>query len=85
MLAEAIRIQDVRLLAHVATAGAEINERFLPKPMFQEIRTLVKRAGGLGVATAHTGTILSALLDPEDPAIEKRVDILQRLGSSSGH
>ncbi len=84
MLAEAIRTQDVRLLAHVATASAAINEQFLPKPMFQEVCTLVKRIGGLGVAAAHSGTILSILLDPQDPALEKRIDILHRELSSLG-
>jgi uncharacterized protein involved in propanediol utilization len=69
--------QDIKLLGRVATASATINQEFLPKPLFPEIRTLADRAGALGVAVAHSGTVLSILLDPDDEILECKVDQLR--------
>jgi uncharacterized protein involved in propanediol utilization len=76
-LRRAIRHGDVQLLACVSSASAIINEEFLPKPMFKEIQTLTQHAGVLGVGVAHSGTVLSILLDPKDPLLEHRVDGLR--------
>lgn len=84
ILARAIRTQDIHLLAQVATASATINEEFLQKPMFKEISSVVDYVGGLGVAAAHSGTILSVLLDPQDPILERRIEVLQKELSALG-
>jgi uncharacterized protein involved in propanediol utilization len=68
----AIRKNDIRLLGRVATASACINEHFLPKPKFAEIRRIADLAGALGVGVAHSGTVLSVLLDPSDEFLEKK-------------
>jgi uncharacterized protein involved in propanediol utilization len=69
--------QDIHLLGRVATASANINQEFLPKPLFPEIRQLAERTGALGVAVAHSGTVLSILLDPADELLEFKVDQLR--------
>ena len=80
----AIRKNDIRLLGRVATASSCINEHFLPKPMFSEVRRIADLAGALGVAAAHSGTVLSILLDPADEFLEKKVDRIRADFSSLG-
>jgi uncharacterized protein involved in propanediol utilization len=75
-LRRAIRAQDKSLLGRVATASARVNERFLRKYLFDEILELSNRIGTLGIAVAHSGTVLSILLDPDDESVEHKVDIL---------
>jgi uncharacterized protein involved in propanediol utilization len=77
-LRRAIACRDVFLLGRVATASAVINQQFLPKPMFEEIRRLAECASALGVAVAHSGTVMSVLLDRSDPSLETKVEQLQR-------
>jgi uncharacterized protein involved in propanediol utilization len=76
-LRRAVRFGDIELLARVATASAVINQRYLCKPLFDEVKTLVRYAGALGVGVAHSGTVLSILLDPGDPRLEHKVDFLR--------
>ena len=73
-LRRAMKKQDVRLLGRVATASARINQEFLPKPMFREMNEIVRDVGALGVSVAHSGTVLSILLDPLDRLLEKKID-----------
>jgi uncharacterized protein involved in propanediol utilization len=73
----AIRTNDIELLGRVATASACINQEFLPKPMFHDIQQIVRHAGALGMAVAHSGTVLSILLDPDDPFLDVKVDELR--------
>jgi uncharacterized protein involved in propanediol utilization len=77
-LRRSILLQDVELLGRVATASAIINETFLPKPMFQEILCLVKKVGALGIAAAHSGTILGILLDPHDALLARKIEFLKK-------
>jgi uncharacterized protein involved in propanediol utilization len=73
----AIRAGDLATLGTVATASAAINQRFFPKPMFSEVCRLTNSFGALGVAAAHSGTVLSILLDPHDPLLEQKVEQLR--------
>lgn len=73
-LRRAVNHNDIRLLGRVATASANINQEFLPKPMFAEIRDIVQYVGALGIAVAHSGTVLSILLDPTDELLETKID-----------
>lgn len=77
-LRRAVLHQDVRLLGRVATASACINEEFLKKTMFQEIRKMAEHCGALGTAVAHSGTVLSILLDAADELLEAKIDRIQR-------
>jgi uncharacterized protein involved in propanediol utilization len=76
-LRRAIRNNDVELLGRVATASACINQEFLPKPIFNEIKQIAGHAGALGVSVAHSGTVASILLDPSDPFLEVKVEQIQ--------
>jgi len=81
-LRRAILTHDARLLGSVATASAEINQKFLPKPLFAEICHSLREVTVLGVAVAHSGTVSSILLDAQDPQCNAKVDlILSRLES----
>jgi len=73
-LRRAMKKHDLRLLGRVATASACINQEFLPKPMFREMNAIVEAVGALGLSVAHTGTVLSILLDPLDRLLEKKID-----------
>lgn len=69
----AIRYGDLTLLGQVSTSSAIINQKFLPKPMFFELSRLAASANALGVAVAHSGTVLSMLFDPSDPRLETNI------------
>jgi uncharacterized protein involved in propanediol utilization len=85
-LRRAIRLSDIHLLGRVATASAAINQLFLPKPTFKDIRRIAECVGALGVAVAHSGTVLSILLDPNDDRLENKIkqlhSSLEQLGIS---
>jgi uncharacterized protein involved in propanediol utilization len=77
-LRRAIYEQDAQLLGCVATASAEINQRFLPKALFREISKLARSVGVLGVAVAHSGTVAGILLDSMDPGTEQKIEAMKR-------
>jgi uncharacterized protein involved in propanediol utilization len=83
-LRRAIQTQDAALLGRVATASAEINEQFLPKPAFKELCSLATRTGALGIASAHSGTLLSILLDANDAYLDRKVEALRDGASDLG-
>lgn len=70
----AIRERDLALLGRMATSSAVINEQFLPKPMFSDLHRLAQCVNALGIAVAHSGTILSFLFDPSDSSVEDKVE-----------
>jgi uncharacterized protein involved in propanediol utilization len=73
----AVRNHDIRLLGKTATASANINQEHLPKPILAEIRSISEYAGALGVAVAHSGSVVNILLDPQDEMLEWKVDRLR--------
>lgn len=83
----AVQRGDAALLGRVATSSALINEQFLPKPLFCELRAMSDEVGALGLAVAHSGTVVSLLFEPADPQLEARLDRARRaldvLGLSS--
>lgn len=74
----ALRQRDVRLLGRVATASATINEHFLPKPLFKDVVAIGRDVGAVGVAVAHSGTVLSVLFDPQDRQLERGIHQLRQ-------
>jgi uncharacterized protein involved in propanediol utilization len=76
-LRRAIRTNDAQLLGCVATASAEINERYLPKRFFRELKQLANAVGALGVSAAHSGTLMSFLLHPRDPQLRHKIHCLR--------
>ncbi|HKV94717.1 MAG TPA: hypothetical protein VJW20_19385 [Candidatus Angelobacter sp.] len=73
-LRRGFRDQDIAVIGQVAMASAAINQEFLPKPMFPEIRAIARAANALGVAVAHSGTVASILLNPHDHQLETKVN-----------
>jgi len=63
-LRRALITQDVRLLGAVATASAELNEKFLPKLRFADVRRVAMSVDAAGVSVAHSGTVGAILFDP---------------------
>ena len=63
-LRRAIATEDVTLLGKVATASARINQRYLPKPWFEDLLDLCRSQGGCGVQVAHSGTVAGLIFDP---------------------
>src|SRR5205823_2964333 len=61
-LRAALQRRCSRAVAAVATESARINEEFLPKRQFGSLLGSVLDVGGFGLAAAHSGTVVSALL-----------------------
>jgi uncharacterized protein involved in propanediol utilization len=72
-LRRAIATDDVALLGRVATASARINQRFLPKPHFEQLLELCLRRGGCGIQVAHSGTVAGLIFDPRRPGVDEAV------------
>lgn len=68
-LRRAIATEDVALLGQVATASARINQRYLPKPVLDDLLTLTARYGGHGVQIAHSGTVAGLIFDVRTAAL----------------
>jgi len=84
LLRRAVYAQDARLLGRVAMASARINQRFLPKPFFEDLAAINEETGGLGVQVAHSGSVVGLLYEAGDQrgcAIAKQL-IRDRLGLS---
>lgn len=70
---KAILEQNVVLLGHVATASAQINQRYLPKRHFEELLQIAAYCDSLGVQVAHSGNLMGLLLDASDPNVTEKV------------
>jgi uncharacterized protein involved in propanediol utilization len=70
----AVATGDVAGLARVATSSAVISQRFLPKPTFDFLLDLCKRAGGCGVQVAHSGTVAGVIFDSRRDDVMESVD-----------
>lgn len=83
-LRHAVSTADPWLLGRVATASAEINQRFVPNEAFPFLLELVDQVGAVGVQVAHSGTVAGLLFDaarPETPDnIEHGVELLTGAG-----
>jgi L-threonine kinase len=64
MVRTAIRTKNLQLMAEAGMVSAEINQQLLPKPLFDNIRDEVMHLGAEGVMVAHSGSLLSVVLDP---------------------
>ena len=61
------------LLGRVATASSRINQRYLPKPVLDELLALCRRLGGHGVQVAHSGTVAGLIFDARMPGLDDAV------------
>lgn len=62
---EGIAHSDLEKLAYASTISAQCNQEINPKPYEQELIHFVRSLGGLGLITAHSGTILAGVFPPE--------------------
>ncbi|WP_425803789.1 GHMP kinase [Desulfitobacterium sp. Sab5] len=75
---EGISESDLEKLAYASTISAQCNQEINPKPFTQEFIRFVQRMGGLGILTAHSGTITAGIFPPEISAGQKE-EILESL------
>jgi uncharacterized protein involved in propanediol utilization len=61
---QAFRRRDSSAIAEVATASAELNQRFVPMRSFDQVRVLAERHGALGIQISHSGTVAGMLFEP---------------------
>lgn len=73
-LREAILKNNTQLLGRVATASAEINQRYLPIPQLAQIMAIGKAVGSVGLQVSHSGNIAGLLFDASDRDVVQRVD-----------
>lgn len=65
LLSEGIRLGDLEKMAAGSTLSARCNLEINPKPCFDRFRAWVLAQGGLGVVTAHSGTLLAGVFPTE--------------------
>lgn len=56
---------DLEKLAYASTISAQCNQEINPKPYALELTHFVRSLGGLGMITAHSGTLLAGVFPPE--------------------
>jgi uncharacterized protein involved in propanediol utilization len=84
LLELAITTRDRRLLGQVTTTSARINQKFLPKPHFDELLRIVEESGALGLQVAHSGPVVGLLFDPHSRDLEARLAKCQSLLAELG-
>lgn len=57
-----------------ATISARVNQEVLPKPLLEDLIEGTKAFGGLGVACAHTGTVLGVMFNPRVTEAKTLID-----------
>ena len=80
LLRQAVDSADVRLLGKVGMLSAKINQRFLPKPYFDDILDIVEINQLPGLQIAHSGNRVGLLFSAEDSdKAERIIDTKNRL------
>lgn len=82
-LRRAVEKQDTREVGAVASASAGLNQAFAPKPHFVHVMRVAEQTSALGVAAAHSGTLLALLYAP-GTAGEACIAEARRLLADSG-
>jgi uncharacterized protein involved in propanediol utilization len=80
----AVHRQDLRAIGLVASASANINQRYLPKPHFDRLEMIVKMVGAVGFQVAHSGTVAGIIFDARDPEKESRIAQAEALIAETG-
>ncbi|WP_338749043.1 hypothetical protein [Bacillus sp. FJAT-52991] len=75
---------NIEQIFQAATASAQVNERFLPKPHFSLFLDLAIHLQA-GVIIGHSGTVIGLLLDRQDPILqEKQKEIIEKVRIEAG-
>ncbi|WP_329568931.1 GHMP family kinase ATP-binding protein [Kitasatospora sp. NBC_01266] len=75
-IGEAIAVGDLRAVGRIATRSAEMHAKLRVRPGFATLRRACEEVDGLGLALAHSGTVLGIMLAADDPELagkERRV------------
>lgn len=69
---------DPRLVGQGATTSAQANQKILFKPQLEQVISLAREVGAVGVNVAHSGTVIGVLLDARRCDKEAVADFLRR-------
>lgn len=70
----AVRAADLAEVGAVGTRSAVLNQRVQPKRNLAAMLRICEGARALGVACAHSGTVLGVLLADDDPGYRQRLE-----------
>lgn len=70
---EGMAERDLGKIAQASTISAQCNQEINPKPHFTEILNWILAKGGLGVITAHSGTLLAGVFPAHLTLTEQKV------------
>ncbi|MDC3412992.1 hypothetical protein NC797_17615 [Aquibacillus sp. 3ASR75-11] len=76
LLGKGIEQQDTSLIGIASTKSAEINQKFFPKPIFNELLRLSKIIGAEGIQVAHSGTVIGFIFNPLKPKHSNNISLL---------
>ncbi|CAA7601913.1 Ribosomal protein S5 domain 2-type fold [Acididesulfobacillus acetoxydans] len=65
LVREGIRGRDLEKMAAGSTLSAACNLEVNPKPWFGQFKAWVRSQGGLGLVTAHSGTLIAGVFPPD--------------------
>jgi uncharacterized protein involved in propanediol utilization len=83
-LREAIAKNNMELLGRVATASADINQRYLPIPNLGQIKSISRVVESAGVQVSHSGNIAGLLFDPGGPEVLARMLLSREMLGHAG-
>lgn len=66
---EGMEMKDLGKIAYASTLSARCNQEINPKPQFEDFLSWVRQKGGLGVITAHSGTLLGGIFPQNHPQV----------------
>lgn len=76
-LAEAIAAMDLTAVGAIATRSAVMNQRLAPKRNLDAMLRIARDCGALGVACAHSGTMLGILLATGDADHKRKLAVVR--------
>lgn len=76
-LSQAVGAGDLASVGAVATRSAVLNQRLLPKRHLDQMISISRSFGGLGVVCAHSGTMIGVLLAVADPEYTARLEAVR--------
>lgn len=84
LLRRAVVEQSPKLIGIVASNSAKINQRKLPKPKFNDLEIIVRKAGATGLQVAHSGTVVGLIFDPRQNDLNGKLNHGENLLSEIG-
>jgi len=80
MLKRGLEYSDLNIIARVGLLSAQINQRFIVKPFFDEVVSIVETNNLPGLQIAHSGNLVGIIFCPDDEnRVERIIDTKKRL------